>query len=98
MPPHASAFEGTLAILMLHVDQSALQMRSVQQTRLVKTSNVLIHVQDFVALMLAAELLTMLPLAHAIRDMLGIHSDLANLDRKVSQFLFYVFHDFISNF
>ena len=56
MLPHASAFEVTLAILMLHVDQSAPQMPSVQQTRHVKISNVLTRARDFVALMLAAEL------------------------------------------
>ena len=81
---HANASGNTLVILMLLVDLSVPQMQSVQPIRLVKISNVLTHVLDFVELMLNAELLTMLQPVLVTQAMLGIRLDHANVDHQVS--------------
>ena len=79
-----SASRDTLVIHTLPVDQSVQQMQSVPPIKLVKISNVLTHVQDFVELMPNAGLLTTLQPALVTEDMLGIHLDHANFVHQVS--------------
>jgi hypothetical protein len=70
---HANVFKDTLAIHMLHVDLSAQLMQNVLQTKLVRIKNVSTHAPDYAVLMRIAELSTISPLAHAMKDISEIH-------------------------
>ena len=67
--PHAHVFKITLETRMLHVDQNAQLMQTAPLIKHVRGYIVLIHALDYVVSMLSAELSTILPPAHVMRDM-----------------------------
>lgn len=66
---HVLASKIILEIHMLHVDQNAQLMQTAPLIKHVRGYIVLIHALDYVVSMLSAELSTILPPAHVMRDM-----------------------------